>query len=68
MVENVLNKMGGVGMYGIISIGLFFTVFVGVLVWTIGLKKSYLEEMGELPLDGTSGPEPDADLTADPEA
>ena len=30
-------------MYGVISICLFFAVFVGVLVWTIGLKKSYLE-------------------------
>ena len=33
MVENVLSRMGGVGMYGIISICLFFAVFIGVLVW-----------------------------------
>ena len=43
MIENVLSRIGGVGMYGVISICLFFAVFVGVLVWTIGLKKSYLE-------------------------
>ena len=67
MVENVLSKMGGVSMYGIISICLFFAVFIGVLVWMVGLKKSYIKEMGELPLDGTSGSESDASLTANPE-
>jgi hypothetical protein len=59
--------MGGVDMYGIISICLFFAVFIGVLVWMIGLKKSYLQEMGELPLDGAAGPDSDANLTANPE-
>ena len=67
MVENVLSKMGGVSMYGIISICLFFVVFIGVLVWMVGLKKSYIEEMRELPLDGTSGSESDAPLTTNPE-
>jgi hypothetical protein len=64
MIENVLSRIGGVGMYGVISICLFFAVFVGVLVWIAGLKKSYLEKMRELPLDGTSGPESEAHLTA----
>jgi len=67
MVENVLSRMGGVGMYGVVSICLFLAVFIGVLVWMIGLKKSYLEEMRELPLDGTPGPEPGASLTPNPE-
>jgi hypothetical protein len=66
MIQNVLSGIGGVGMYGVISICLFFTVFVGVLVWTLGLKKSYLDRMRELPLDGSSAPESDADLTASP--
>jgi cbb3-type cytochrome oxidase subunit 3 len=51
-------------MYGIISICLFFAVFIGVLVWMVGLKKSYIQEMRELPLDDASGPESDAPLTA----
>jgi hypothetical protein len=67
MIENVLNRIGGVGMYGVISICLFFAVFVGVLLWTLGLTKSYLNTMRELPLDGSSAPESDADLTANPE-
>jgi hypothetical protein len=64
MVENVLNKMGGVGMYGVISISLFFVVFVGVLLWTLCLKQPYLKAMRELPLEGSATPEPDAKLTA----
>ncbi|MCX6921758.1 MAG: CcoQ/FixQ family Cbb3-type cytochrome c oxidase assembly chaperone [Verrucomicrobia bacterium] len=66
MIQNVLSGIGGVGMYGVISICLFFAFFIGVLVWTLGLKKSYLNRMGELPLDGSSVPESDADLTANP--
>ncbi len=67
MVENVLSRMGGVGMYGVISIVLFFAVFIGVLVWMVGLKKPYLEEMRELPLEGASRSESDADRIPNPE-
>ncbi len=67
MVENVLSKMGGVGVYGVISILLFVGVFIGVLVWMIGLKKSYLEEMRELPLEDATEPESDSYLTTNPE-
>ena len=56
--------MGGVGVYGIISICLFFAIFTGVLVWTICLKKPYLKAMRELPLEGSSTA--DADLTPNP--
>ena len=63
-MENVLHSMGGVGVYGIISICLFFAIFTGVLVWTICLKKPYLKAMRELPLEGSSTA--DADLTPNP--
>jgi nitrogen fixation-related uncharacterized protein len=66
MVENVLNKMGGVGMYGIISICLFFAVFVSVLLWTIRLKQPYLKAMQELPLADGERHRTDTDLTAKP--
>ena len=64
MVENVLNQIGGVGMYGVISVCLFFAAFIGVLVWTIRLKKPYLNAMRELPLESSSTA--DADLTPNP--
>ena len=64
MIENVLSKMGGVGIYGVISICLFFGVFVGVIVWTLCLKKPYLKAMRELPLEDSSTTESGADLNA----
>jgi len=30
MIQNVLSRIGGVGMYEVISICLFFAVFVGI--------------------------------------
>ena len=66
MIENVTHSIGGMSLYGVISICLFVAVFVGVLVWTIRLKKSYVNSMRELPLDGAAAPESDADLTANP--
>ena len=66
MIENVMNKMGGVGVFGIISICLFFAFFIGMLVWTIRLKRSYLKSMRELPLDDEPAPEPGSKPTPNP--
>jgi hypothetical protein len=67
MIENVMSRIGGVGIYGVISICLFFAVFVGVLVWTLCLKKPYLNAMRELPLEVPSATEPGANPTPNPE-
>ena len=67
MIQNVLSRIGGVGMYGVISICLFFAFFIGVLVWTLSLKKPYLNAMRELPLEGPSALEADTHLTNNPE-
>jgi hypothetical protein len=56
MIQNVLTHIGGVGVYGVLSVILFFLVFLGVLVWAFGLRKPYLEAMSRLPL------EPETDL------
>ena len=66
MIENVMSRIGGVGIYGVISICLFFAVFLGVLIWTLCLKKTYLDAMRQLPLEESSSPEPDAALTLNP--
>jgi hypothetical protein len=52
MIENVLHDLGGVGIFGIVSICLFFTFFSGMLLWAARLKKPYLNSMRNLPLDG----------------
>jgi hypothetical protein len=66
MIEHAISRIGGVGVFGVISICLFFAVFVGVLVWTFCLKKPYLNAMRQLPLEDSSAPEPDAGPTPEP--
>ena len=56
MIEKVLSSIGGIGVYGVISISIFFAFFTGMLVWAFCLKKSHIETMGALPLDGSSQP------------
>jgi len=51
MEEKVLSGIGGIGMYGVISICIFFGFFTGMLVWAFLLKKSHVASMGALPLD-----------------
>ena len=50
MVKNVLSEIGGVGLYGIVSICLFFLVFTGALLWTLLQRQTLMNTMGELPL------------------
>jgi hypothetical protein len=56
MIENVMHSLGGVEMFGIISICIFFAFFAGMLIWAACLKQPYLKSMRELPLDGEVPP------------
>lgn len=38
--------------YGLFSFILFFSFFIGVLIWAFKLKGNYLTKMSDLPLDG----------------
>jgi len=59
MIRNVLTEIGGIGLYGVISICLFFLVFSGALVWVLLLRKPHLKSMSRLPLeDGTRDTSP----------
>lgn len=51
MIKNVLSDIGGVGVYGVISISLFFAVFTGMLIWALRIKKKYAQEMSAAPLN-----------------
>ena len=51
MIKNVLSDIGGVGLYGIISVCLFFIIFTTAIVWALLHKKSYCQTMSALPLD-----------------
>jgi len=50
MIQNVLRSIGGVGLYGIVSVCLFFLFFGVALIWAARLKKPFLKSMGSLPL------------------
>jgi cytochrome c oxidase cbb3-type subunit IV len=57
MIQNVLQNSRGIEMVGILSILLFFACFVGVVIWTFRLKKSYLDSVSQLPLTMDSEPQ-----------
>jgi hypothetical protein len=54
MIKNVLTHIGGIEVYGIISICLFFAVFIGALLWAALVRKSFADRMSALPLDDGS--------------
>ena len=54
MLEHVVRNLGGIGLYGLVSLLLFLGVFLGVLVWAFRLRRSDLEAAARLPLEETS--------------
>lgn len=59
MYKEVLERISGIGLYGVVSICIFFTFFTTMLVWVASLRKNYIESMSTLPLrdaDETKAP------------
>lgn len=50
-IKHNLSGIDGVEIYPIISLLLFFIVFVTMLVFVMKLPKSSIEEISQLPLD-----------------
>lgn len=55
MVKNVLQEIGGIGIYALISLLLFFAVFTGALLWAAIQRKSVCARMSALPLEKDGG-------------
>ena len=51
MIQRIVQEIGGIGLYGAISVCLFFLVFSVALVRACLLKKPFLDSMSALPLD-----------------
>lgn len=51
MIRNVLQEIGGIGLYGVISICLFVAVFSGAFLWACLLRQSTLNAISQLPLE-----------------
>ena len=57
MIKNVLEHLGGVAGYGIVSLCLFFALFAGIMIWTFRLKKTDLDAAAAVTV-AISGPPP----------
>lgn len=51
MIKNILTHTGGIELYGIISVCLFFAVFTTAVLWTLAQRAGHVRRMGELPLN-----------------
>ncbi len=54
MIRNVLNSVAGIGIYPTIALLIFFSIFMGVIIYVLRLKKPYIKLMSELPLEENS--------------
>ncbi len=51
MVKNVVEAIEGIGIWGVISLMIFFLFFVTVTIWAIKADKNHIRHMERLPLD-----------------
>ena len=51
LARNVLENIAGLEVYAIIGILIFFSFFVGLLIWVVRLKASKVDEFSRLPLE-----------------
>jgi len=54
MIQNVIRELGGIAIYGIISVCLFFTVFTIAMIWALVQRRAFCDRMRALPLDDGS--------------
>jgi hypothetical protein len=54
MIQNVVRAMGGIAGFGVLSICLFFTVFLAASLFALFQRKSLCDHMGALPLEDGS--------------
>ena len=57
MIKHFVTEIGGIEVWGMISICLFFTIFIGAFIWACCQKKSFLNQMSSLPLNDGDAPD-----------
>lgn len=50
MEKNVLQSISGIAVYPLISFGIFFLFFLGLLAYVLFANRQHLNTMSELPL------------------
>lgn len=53
MLNEIFKSVPAINIYPLITLILFFTIFVLVTIWALRVKKPYIKEMEELPLDNS---------------
>ena len=53
-IKHNLATIDGVGLYAIISFLIFFSIFIGMLIYVFVMPKSKVEELSNLPLDNNN--------------
>ena len=51
LTRRFVTAIGGIDVFGMISIVLFVTVFVGVLIWAFTRRQDFLKNMSAMPLE-----------------
>jgi fructose-specific phosphotransferase system IIC component len=54
MIENSLKNIEGIEIFPIISLLIFVSFFIVLVVWFLKSDNKHLTEMGNLPLDSTN--------------
>jgi len=54
MYKNVLQTIEGIGIFPMISMLIFFSVFIAAIVWVFKADKEHMQRMAELPLESTT--------------
>ncbi len=50
-IKHNLESIDGVGLYPMISLIIFFGIFIGMLIYVFIIPKNTLDELSNLPLD-----------------
>ena len=53
MFQYLFDSIAGIEIFPIISLLLFFSLFLGIVFWAVRVDKNYLKKMEELPLDAS---------------
>lgn len=54
MYKNILQNIDHIAIWPVISFVIFFTFFIGLLVWVFTADKNFMNEMSQKPLhDGS---------------
>jgi cytochrome c oxidase cbb3-type subunit 4 len=51
MYKTILNSIDDAGLFAIVAILIFFVFFIGLLVYVVRMKKSYVSHMAEMPFN-----------------